>query len=60
MRPAWEMGAAAREGAPAGAVVLLVVLLAVVVAVAVVVVVPLATWAPTSGTSIGHLVRVRG
>ena len=51
-RPAWAIGAEAREGVPPGVVVLLVVLLAVVVAV--VVVVPLATWAPTSGESIGH------
>ena len=55
-RPAWAIGAEAREGVPPGVVVLLVVLLAIVaaVAVAVVVVVPLATWAPTSGESIGH------
>ena len=51
-RPVWAIGAEAREGVPPGVVVLLVVLLAVVVAV--VVVVPLATWAPTSGESIGH------
>ena len=55
-RPVWAIGAEAREGGPPGVVVLLVVLLVVVAAaaVAVVVVVPLATWAPTSGESIGH------
>ena len=56
-RPAWAIGAEAREGVPPGVVVLLVVLLVVVAAVAVavvVVVVPLATWAPTSGESIGQ------